>query len=121
MPSADSHAQVFAGSIHYINNNFHRPIRISELSILANMSYRSYTDQFKRTTGQTVTQYLSRIRIEYAQRVILETEDILFAAYESGFGDLAHFYRVFKTVTGLTPKRFINDKKLPGKLVKPLK
>jgi AraC-like DNA-binding protein/mannose-6-phosphate isomerase-like protein (cupin superfamily) len=104
---ADPGAAAFAGSIHYIDENFYRPIRVEELADLANMSYRSYTEQFKRRTGRTVTQYLSERRVEYAKRLMLETDDILFASAESGFGDLAHFYRVFKKLTGLTPKQFI--------------
>jgi AraC-like DNA-binding protein len=109
--SADPRTSAFAGSIHFINNNFYRPIKIEELAALANMSYRRYTEQFKRSTGKTVTQYLSELRVEYAKRIMLETEDILYAAFESGFGDLAHFYRVFKKSTGSTPKQFIANQK----------
>jgi len=109
---ADGGAVAFAGSLYFINNNFYRPIKIEELATLANLSYRRYTEQFKYSTGKTVTQYLSEVRIEYAKRIMLETGDITYAAFESGFGDLAHFYRVFKKTTGSTPKRFIAYQKL---------
>jgi len=110
--AADPNAMMFAGSLHFINNNFYRPIKVEELAALANLSYRRYTEQFKLSTGKTVTQYISEIRVEYAKRIMLETEDIMYAAFESGFGDLAHFYRVFKKITGSTPKRFIGQHKL---------
>jgi AraC family L-rhamnose operon regulatory protein RhaS len=103
----DPGAAAFAGSLRYLDENFYRPIKIEELASLANMSYRSYTEQFKRRTGKTVTQYLSERRVEYAKRVMVETDDILFASAEAGFGDLTHFYRVFKKLTGVTPKQFI--------------
>ncbi|MBC7931994.1 MAG: helix-turn-helix transcriptional regulator [Rubrivivax sp.] len=112
--TGDPHAAAFAGSLYFLNNNFYRPIKIEELAALANLSYRRYTEQFKHSVGKTVTQYLTEIRVEYAKRLMLETEDIIYAAFESGFGDLAHFYRVFKKTTGLSPKRFINSQKLPG-------
>lgn len=115
MSFADSCTMAFAGSFDFINNNFYRPIKVEELASLANLSYRRYTEQFKRSTGQTVTQYLSQIRVEYAKRIMLETEDVLFAAFESGFGDLTHFYRVFKKTTGYTPKQFIGNQKLRQK------
>jgi AraC-like DNA-binding protein len=108
---SDPSAAAFAGSLHYLEDNFFRPIRIEELASLANMSYRSYTEQFKRRIGVTVTQYLSERRVEYAKRLMLETDDILFAAVEAGFGDLTHFYRVFKKITGATPKQFIASQK----------
>ena len=103
----DPGAAAFAGSLRYLDENFYRPVKIEELAGLANMSYRSYTEQFKRRTGKTVTQYLAERRVEYAKRLMLETDDILFASAEAGFGDLTHFYRVFKKLAGITPKQFI--------------
>jgi AraC-like DNA-binding protein len=112
----DPSAAAFAGSLHYLDDNFFRPIKVEELASLANMSYRSYTEQFKRRTGRTVTQYLTERRVEYAKRLMLETDDILFAAVEAGFGDLTHFYRVFKKFARSTPKQFIaSQKPLAGK------
>lgn len=110
--SADPRVMAFAGSLHFINANFYRPIKVEELAALANMSYRRYTEQFKRNTGKTVTQYLTELRVEHAKRIVLETRDIPYAAFESGFGDLAHFYRVFKKATGTTPKQFIAHQRL---------
>ncbi|HEX7318161.1 MAG TPA: helix-turn-helix domain-containing protein [Pyrinomonadaceae bacterium] len=107
----DPGAAAFAGSLQYLDENFYRPVKIEELADLANMSYRSYTEQFKRRTGKTVTQYLAERRVDYAKRLMLETGDILFAANESGFGDLTHFYRVFKKLTGVTPKQFIDGRR----------
>lgn len=112
MSDAEPCAMAFASSFTFINNNFYRPIKIEELATVANLSYRRYTEQFKRRTGQTVTQYLSQVRVEYAKRIMMETEDVLFAAFESGFGDLTHFYRVFKKNEGCTPKQFIGKQKL---------
>jgi AraC-like DNA-binding protein/mannose-6-phosphate isomerase-like protein (cupin superfamily) len=112
LAAADPRTLAVAGSIYFIDNNFYRPIKVDELATIANLSYRRYTEQFRRNTGKTVTQYLSEIRVAYAKRIMLETEDIMYAALESGFGDLAHFYRVFKRTTGLTPKRFIAEQKL---------
>lgn len=103
----DPGAAAFAGSLQYLDENFYRPVKIEELADLANMSYRSYTEQFKRRTGRTVTQYLAERRVDYAKRLMLETDDILFASTEAGFGDLTHFYRIFKRLTGVTPKQFI--------------
>jgi AraC-like DNA-binding protein len=106
----DPGAAAFAGSLLFLDENFYRPVKIEELADLANMSYRSYTDQFKRRTGKTVTQYLNERRVEYAKRLMLETDDILFASAEAGFGDLTHFYRVFKKHSGVTPKQFISGR-----------
>ncbi|MFL6256214.1 MAG: helix-turn-helix domain-containing protein [Pyrinomonadaceae bacterium] len=110
---SDAGAAAFAGSLQYLDENFYRPIKIEELADLANMSYRSYTEQFKRRKGQTVTQYIAERRVEYAKRLLLETDDILFASTEAGFGDLTHFYRVFKKLAGVTPKQFMAGREHP--------
>jgi AraC-like DNA-binding protein len=107
LEAADAESEAFAGTLHFIEDNFYRPIKVEELAALANMSYRSYTEQFKARTGKTVTQYLAERRVEYAKRLMLETGDILFASFEAGFGDLTYFYRVFKKLNGSTPKQFI--------------
>ncbi len=106
LSEADAGAAAFAGSLRYLDENFYRPVKIEELADIANMSYRSYTEQFKRRKGKTVTQYLAERRVEYAKRLLLETDDILFASAEAGFGDLTHFYRVFKKLAGVTPRQF---------------
>jgi AraC-like DNA-binding protein len=110
---SDPGAAAFTGSLQYLDDNFYRPVKIEDLADLANMSYRNYTDQFKRRTGKTVTQYLTERRVEYAKRLMLETDDILFASAEAGFGDLTHFYRVFKKLAGVTPKQFIAGRNPP--------
>lgn len=108
---ADPGAAAFAGSLRYLDENFYRPVKVEELADLANMSYRNYTEQFKRRTGRTVTQYLAERRVDYAKRLMLETGDILFASTEAGFGDLTHFYRVFRKLSGVTPRQFIEGRR----------
>jgi AraC-like DNA-binding protein/mannose-6-phosphate isomerase-like protein (cupin superfamily) len=119
--SSDSRENAFKGCLYYIDNNFYKPIKIEELASLANMSYRRFTALFKQRTGITVTEYLSKVRIEYAKKLMLDTENILYAAIESGYGDLAHFYRVFKKTTGKTPRQFIIDSTVHSEYDQPRK
>ena len=104
-------ARAYAGSLRFLENNFYKPIKVEELAAMANMSYRRYTERFKKTTDKTVIEYLAELRVEYAKKLMSETENILYAAFESGFKDLAHFYRMFKRITGKTPKQYIFETK----------
>ena len=63
--------------------------------------------QFREATGQTVVNYIARLRIQFAAQCLLATGDILDSALEAGFADLTHFYRVFKRQIGTTPKEFL--------------
>ncbi len=96
-----------ARSLDHLHARIHKPIGIKDLAAIARLSYRRYTDVFKARTGMTVNQYINNRRIALAKRELLETGNILYASLESGFGDLANFYRVFRKLTGLTPRQYI--------------
>ncbi|MEX0613479.1 MAG: helix-turn-helix transcriptional regulator [Pirellulales bacterium] len=100
---------VFLDSIAELEERFVQPLQISDLADNAGMSYRSYTQKFRRYKGMTVRQYITHLRIEFAKLRMVETCEILGSALESGFGDLGHFYRVFKRHVGCTPQEFICD------------
>jgi len=97
----------FAASMALLNNEFQRPIRIEELADVAGLSYRAYTQRFKQENDLTVTQYIMRLRIDYAKQRMIESGNVLHSAMQAGFGDLAHFYRAFKRATGITPKKYL--------------
>jgi len=96
-----------ARSLDFLHTRIHKPIGIGDLAAIAGLSYRRFTDVFKARTGMTVNQYINNRRIALAKRELLETGNILYASLESGFGDLANFYRVFRKLTGLTPRQYI--------------
>lgn len=99
--------QAFAQSLEFLDERFTDPLQINDLASMAGLSYRRYTTLFKQAKGETVNAYLTRLRIDYAKKRLGESGNVLVSALESGFGDLSHFYRVFKKETGLTPKQFI--------------
>ncbi len=97
----------FNNSLRYLEENIQEKIGVTELAKIAGMSYRRYTEIFKEQTGITANEYIRQKRIELAQKLLQETGNIVHASIDAGFGDLSHFYRVFKQFTGITPKQFI--------------
>ena len=104
-----SREQAFEDTLEYINEVFHTPIRVKELSEMCGISSRRYSDIFKRRTNKTVVQYLNDKRVRYAQERLRETGQIMYAAVAAGFSDATHFYRVFKRSTGLTPGQYLES------------
>ena len=100
-------AKAFARSLDVLHETFTEPIRIANLAAMAGISYRHYTSLFRAETGVTVNAYITRLRVNFAKARLVETGNIAFAALDAGFGDLSHFYRVFKAATGLTPGDYI--------------
>jgi AraC family transcriptional regulator len=63
--------------------------------------------EFRRHCGQSVGEYVRRLRVEFACREITETrKTFLEIAAAAGFADQAHFARTFKRLTGLTPGQY---------------
>lgn len=99
--------RLFARTLSYLEDNFIHAITVQDLADMAGLSYRRYTDVFKAHTGRTVNRYLTDLRFNYAVDRLLETGNIQYASLDAGFGDLAHFYRIFKARTGTTPRRYL--------------
>jgi AraC-like DNA-binding protein len=61
---------------------------------------------FVRSTGLSPHAYQQQVRIRYAQRRLSVGATPVAVAIEAGYADQAHFTRVFKQYTGVTPKAF---------------
>lgn len=101
----------------YIESNFTNKINVEDLAQLANMTPRTFMRKFKKLTGSTPYEYLQRIKMEKAKK-LLETKDIGIeqVSYEVGYSDFASFRKVFKKNVGSTPSEY---KRLYGKMNTP--
>ena len=106
----ESSQSTVAGAIEYMDARPYEALQITDMAERCGLSPRRFTDLFKEQSGQTFSNYLNRQRIHYACRRLDETGHILYACHESGFNDLAYFYRVFKKQTGLTPGAYLEAK-----------
>jgi AraC-like DNA-binding protein len=80
---------------------------LQELSSACNMSVTHLCRYFKKVTGQTITEYIKRYRIDRAKELLVEDEkSITWIAYEVGFESHSYFDRIFHDVTKLTPQEF---------------
>ena len=91
----------------YILQNFHKPIFVKDLLEITNMSNTSFYAKFKKTFRMPFKDYLLKIRIGYACKLISEgTYGISGVAYKSGFENISNFNRQFKKIKGITPSSF---------------
>lgn len=93
--------------VQYMLDHYAEPITLSLMAekVYLNASYLS--SQFKSRLGVSFVEKLTEIRIQTACHRLAKTEDkVIHIAEETGFVNIRHFNRVFKTVTGLTPKQY---------------
>ncbi|WP_245759718.1 helix-turn-helix domain-containing protein [Robiginitalea myxolifaciens] len=91
----------------YIQENYHKKISLKELADQLNMSAVSLNRFVKKTTHTTFVNYLNKVRIEEAGKMlILEDFPISEIAYRCGFNNMSNFNRVFKKLKLSTPLHY---------------
>ena len=91
----------------YIEKNFQENINLNKISNYVSLSKNYFCNIFKKETGITIWDYLIRIRMEEAKRMLLETEQKTYEISERvGYDDPSYFGRLFKKYTGFTPIEF---------------
>ena len=103
----DPHNETVKLCIRYMESNFHKRITLSEIAEAAHLHPNYLCKLFRTYTGQTVFEYLNRIRIEKAAAMLRSKENTVSqTASECGFESLSFFTRKFKTIMGDTPKHY---------------
>ncbi len=81
---------------------------IDEAAGRAGLSRRHFTQSFRRLNESTLVNYLHKLRLDHAERLLASgRHTITGAAFSSGFEDLAHFYRLFKRRHGRAPGEWL--------------
>jgi len=98
---------------NYIQESLHNEIRIKEVAEMVNMSETAFSHFFKKQTQRTFTDYLIDIRIGYAARLLMDSEQTISEiCFESGFNNVSNFNRTFKKKRGVTPSDFRSQQRL---------
>ncbi len=98
-------------SVNYLLEHIGEPLGLDDLSAVAIESRTSYINKFKLLFKTTPFEYLRQARINKASEMLSTTnEPIYVIAKVCGFTDSAHFVKVFKEKTGLTPLKYRTEK-----------
>lgn len=93
--------------MRYIDDHYAESITLESVASDVNMSPSYLSFLFKKLNGFTLWDYILSKRVNYARQMLQATEDlILNISLESGFNSLTNFNRVFKRITGLSPKEY---------------
>ena len=97
----------FLTAQHYLETNFQKKLSVEVLAEACGCSTSHFYRLFRTYTGVSPYQYLLRLRIDRARR-LLEQEDysIKYVSYAVGFSAPNHFIRYFKQQTGFTPETY---------------
>jgi AraC family transcriptional regulator len=91
----------------YVRANLAEDLSIAELADQAGLSSFHFARVFRRETGETPHQFVTRLRLEEAARLLRATDrTVLQIALEVGFENASHFSVQFKRGYGATPLAF---------------
>ncbi len=107
-PSAESIAlESLSHVVTYVRENLDGSIRMADLAEVASCSTSQLERRMRKTFGQSATQYVLRVRVETAARLLIETDKPLATiAAAVGFYDQSDFTRRFARLTNETPAQF---------------
>ena len=94
--------------IDYIKDNIDQDLSLEQLSGIANFSKFYFHRVFKSVSGETLSNYVNRIRIEKSAFLLINQKDkpVTSIAYEMGFSSPSVYARAFKTHYNLTPSQW---------------
>ncbi|KAA9357164.1 AraC family transcriptional regulator [Larkinella humicola] len=93
--------------IGHLMQQVEAPVSLVEIAELANMNPAAFCRYFKSQMGQTLTQFVTDLRIRYACDLLTRTdESITFISEQSGFENISYFVQAFRKKQGVTPARF---------------
>lgn len=91
-------------ALAHIDEHFNGRISLNELAAIAYMSPTAFSKAFTKSNGIGPAQYIKRKRIGHAIRLLEETDrTVTDIAMDSGFTNMANFYKAFHSLTRQTP------------------
>lgn len=103
-----------SAAVRHISTHLGEAIRLDDLASAAAVSKDHFIRLFSRELGITPGQYVNRKKIEAAQLCLLlhPGESVKEIAYGLGFDNLQYFNRLFSRLTGESPGRYRQGRRL---------
>ena len=106
-PQKDSDNETINTVFEFLMNNYNTEIQLKQVADVANLSPNSFCRYFKSRTRNTYTEFLMKIRVGHASRLLIEKDlSIAEIAYLCGFNNLSNFNRQFRKINNCTPKEY---------------
>jgi len=94
-------------TVEYVNSNFCRDLRLSEVARRLGVSEAHISRTFSREMKCSFVQYLSTRRMNHALRLLRTTDLKIYEIAERiGYSNTEHFSRMFKKIMGRSPKEY---------------
>ncbi|MFJ7745781.1 response regulator [Peribacillus sp. NPDC097295] len=91
----------------WINKNLDQSITIEKIAKQVYMNSTYFSEYFKNQTGETVLDYVTRVRIEKAEELLVTTNFKIYdISHMVGYNDTKYFSKLFKKYYGEVPSKY---------------
>lgn len=107
-----SPAYAIQEAMEYVRLNYGKDLSLSDILEITSMSKSSFSKLFKEQAGMTFGEYLKKVRMESAQKLLAHTEfSIAQIGEQTGYLDERNFRRAFLEYTGCSPAHYRKTQK----------
>jgi len=105
--ASDDEPTAVANAKRFVQEHVEEPITLERVVNYVNVSRFYFCKLFKKATGMTLTEYVSRVRVEKAKSLLVDSSlRISEVVYAAGFGSIPQFNSVFKRHVGMPPTQY---------------
>jgi len=102
---SEKNSSIIDSLINILEGNYHRQITINEIAKKVYLSPSYICTLFKESMGESIIDYLTKLRLKHAQRLLADKSlNIYEVAEKTGFNSTSYFSVVFKNAYGISPK-----------------
>lgn len=103
--------QVVSDVMAYIQDNLTEELTVESLSKKFYFQDRYLSKVLKKYTGLTLRTYILDCRIARAKKLLCEGYNVSEVCYKAGFNDYANFLRSFKKHVGISPGKYVSQRR----------
>jgi AraC-like DNA-binding protein/mannose-6-phosphate isomerase-like protein (cupin superfamily) len=94
----------------YIDAHYQEPITVAQAASIVNLNPYHFCKTFKKTTGSTLIEYINFVRVNAAEKLLLESDlTVTEIAEHIGCGNPNYFTKLFKQYKGIAPSQWRKD------------
>ena len=105
--AANKYSKIYPGII-YLEENYHQDIKISDLAEASHLSVSHFRRLFTEYFNMSPIEYINKLKIKKACELLKSgIYTVSETAEKTGFSNIYYFSRLFKDITGVSPKQMI--------------
>jgi len=101
---------IICNALRIIEAEYNSDISLETIATRLNLTVEYLSILFKKETGVRFSAYITQLRVDRAKELMVKKNiKVYMVARMVGYNDSAYFCKVFKRVTGMSPKDYINS------------